>query len=108
MLIFVSGHQPIHGTQILYFSDPVLAKRSAIPPPTVFVAIEEGEVNPQKAADRTSNVISKPEATDEPMSAMERAFIETLTGRLVQNAQSGHLRASHGFIEQLAVDREED
>jgi type IV secretion system protein VirD4 len=60
MVIFVSGHHPIHGTQILYFSDPVLAKRSAIPPPTKFVAIEDGEVNPQRAADRTPNVISKP------------------------------------------------
>jgi type IV secretory pathway TraG/TraD family ATPase VirD4 len=30
MLIFVSGHHPIHETQILYFSDPVLSKRAAI------------------------------------------------------------------------------
>ena len=49
MLIFVSGHHPIYGTQILYFSDPSLAKRAAIPPPTEFVAIEDGEVNPQRA-----------------------------------------------------------
>ena len=48
MLIFVSGHHPILGTQILYFSDPVLSKRAAIPPPTEFTTIEEGHVNPQK------------------------------------------------------------
>jgi type IV secretion system protein VirD4 len=39
MLIFVSGHYPIYGTQILYFADPVLRKRAAIVPPTSFVAV---------------------------------------------------------------------
>lgn len=100
MLIFVSGHHPIHGTQILYFSDPVLSKRAAIPPPTEFLAIEDGEIRAQRAADRTANVISKPETTEGPMSAMERAFIETFTGRPVRKA--------HGFLEQLTVDSEED
>ena len=33
MLIFVSGHFPILGMQMLYFADPELARRSAIPPP---------------------------------------------------------------------------
>src|SRR5690242_16021206 len=33
MLIFVSGHFPILGTQMLYFADPELARRAAIPPP---------------------------------------------------------------------------
>ena len=41
MLIFVSGHYPIYGTQILYFTDSVLAKRAEIPPPTGFAAVEE-------------------------------------------------------------------
>jgi len=31
MLIFVSGTYPIYGRQILYFFDPVLAARAAIP-----------------------------------------------------------------------------
>jgi type IV secretion system protein VirD4 len=39
MLIFVSGHYPILGTQMLYFSDPVLAPRAEIPPPTEFELI---------------------------------------------------------------------
>ncbi len=34
MLIFVSGTRPIYGTQILYFNDPELQRRSEIPPPT--------------------------------------------------------------------------
>ena len=33
MLIFVSGQHPILGTQLLYFSDPVLSKRAQIRPP---------------------------------------------------------------------------
>jgi len=33
MLIFVSGQYPILGTQLLYFSDPVLSERAQIPPP---------------------------------------------------------------------------
>src|SRR3954447_14201627 len=33
MLIFVSGHFPILGMQMLYFADPELARRSSIPPP---------------------------------------------------------------------------
>ena len=99
MLIFVSGHHPIHGTQILYFTDPVLSERSAIAPPTTFVAIEGSQVRPQKASDRTQNVISKPEIAEEPMNAMETAFIKAMSAKQVP--------ISHGFIEQLAADREE-
>ena len=73
------------------------------------MAIENGEISPQRSADRTQNVISKPEMTEQPMSVMERAFIETITGRPVQEtAQRSAGQRSHGFIEQLTVDREED
>ena len=34
MLIFVAGTRPIYGTQILYFNDPELKRRSEIPAPT--------------------------------------------------------------------------
>jgi len=37
MLIFVSGHHPIYGTQMLYFFDPILRSRAEIPPPTNFI-----------------------------------------------------------------------
>ena len=33
MLVFVAGEAPIRGTQILYFKDPVFARRAAIPAP---------------------------------------------------------------------------
>ncbi len=44
-LIFVAGHRPIRGKQILYFQDPELARRSAIAPPTMRLAIgPDGEL----------------------------------------------------------------
>ena len=48
MLIFVSGHYPIYGTQILYFMDPTLSKRAELPPPRDFPAIEDGHVVRQR------------------------------------------------------------
>jgi type IV secretion system protein VirD4 len=47
MLIFVSGHYPIYGTQMLYFFDPVLRSRAEIPPPTKFYSIHDGGLSPQ-------------------------------------------------------------
>src|SRR5207247_6273592 len=44
MLIFVSGHYPILGTQMLYFSDPDLAPRAEVPPPTEFLALEQSTI----------------------------------------------------------------
>ena len=79
MLIFVAGHFPILGTQMLYFTDPVLAKRAGVAPPTEFYAVEKGEVVPQRAADRTAHTISKPElaAPDESdLSPTERGYLE--------------------------------
>ncbi|MCC7002659.1 MAG: type IV secretory system conjugative DNA transfer family protein [Gemmatimonadaceae bacterium] len=70
MLIFVSGTFPIYGKQILYFTDPTLAQRAAIPPPTKFEALESGKVVAQKPHDRTVNVISRVESC---------GFIEELT-----------------------------
>src|SRR3954449_11097438 len=61
MLIFVSGHFPILGTQMLYFLDPELTRRAALQPPNTFLALEDGRSRLQPAADRTRNLISKPE-----------------------------------------------
>jgi hypothetical protein len=47
MLIFVSGHYPIYGTQILYFFDPILRSRAEISPPTKFYSIHDGGLSPQ-------------------------------------------------------------
>jgi len=66
ILIFISGHRPILGTQILYFLDPVFTERAAIPPPTELISLEDGGISPQKPSDRTRNVVSKPETAGAP------------------------------------------
>ncbi len=112
MLIFISGHYPIYGTQILYFTDPVLMKRVALPPPPRLVEIEEGRVVPQRAADRTRNVISAPEPrtvdngdlATEPMSPMEKAFRAELSRSRTDASQ---MPKSTGFVEQLELDLQE-
>jgi type IV secretion system protein VirD4 len=43
MLIFVSGHHPILGTQMLYFLDAELTSRASLPPPTTFFTIDDGK-----------------------------------------------------------------
>jgi type IV secretory pathway TraG/TraD family ATPase VirD4 len=48
MLIFVSGHHPIYGKQMLYFFDPILRSRVEIPPPTKSYSIHEGVLSPQQ------------------------------------------------------------
>jgi type IV secretion system protein VirD4 len=95
MLIFVSGHRPILGTQMLYFLDPVLAQRAAVPPPTELITLEDGETGPQKPADRTRNVISKAEtgeASDERSHA-EAGYLEEL--QLTNKEQEHHAEESH-------------
>jgi type IV secretion system protein VirD4 len=112
MLVFVSGQYPIYGTQILYFTDPVLSKRAVIPPPSKFFAIEEGKVIPQLPADRTRNLISAPEprpknATPEaPMSPMERAFWKEL-GKVPLEGDLANRLTRTGFVEQLDLDLHE-
>ncbi|HEX4168140.1 MAG TPA: type IV secretory system conjugative DNA transfer family protein [Bryobacteraceae bacterium] len=80
MLIFISGHFPILGMQMLYFFDPELKRRSSIPPPISLFGIENRRVIQQKAVAKTVNVISRPEEAliEEPMSPLEQGFLEEL------------------------------
>jgi type IV secretion system protein VirD4 len=80
MLIFVSGHRPILGTQMLYFLDSVLNARAALPPPTKFFTLEDGKPVPQHALNRTRNVVSKPEVvtTAEFVPDVEQRLIEQM------------------------------
>jgi len=78
MLIFVSGHYPILGSQMLYFLDPELARRAAIAPAQPLHRIEKGKVvlrDPDLAA---GEVINKPELVmdGEIGSEFEREFVE--------------------------------
>ena len=116
MLIFVSGHHPIYGTQILYFTDPILAKRAEIRPPSQFLAIEDGRIIQQRPADRTRNVISAAEpepqsgttdsATDATMSPMEEAFWNEL-GQVAPREVTARAAVATGFVEQLDLDLHE-
>lgn len=80
MLIFVSGHFPILGMQMLYFFDPELKRRAAIPPPTELLSLEGTTITQQKPLDRTPNVLSKAETAlaEDAMSHLERGFLEEL------------------------------
>lgn len=81
MLIFISGHYPILGTQMLYFLDPILRTRADVATPTEFYQIEGDKAVPQKAIDRTSNRISKPEVVPPdttPLTEGEKGFVEEL------------------------------
>jgi type IV secretion system protein VirD4 len=81
MLIFVAGHFPILGTQMLYFADPVLAKRSTIAPPNALLAVENGEVTSQRPLGRTPREISRPENADpdeSDLTPIERSVLEEL------------------------------
>src|SRR5260370_32142210 len=86
MLIFVSGHYPILGTQILYFNDPVLSRRARLAAPTEFYSVAGSELVPQPPADRTPNRVSRPERPPEKdsesvgeTSPMEEAFVAGLS-----------------------------
>jgi type IV secretion system protein VirD4 len=61
MLIFVSGHRPVLGTQMLYFFDDTLNSRTQLAPPTGFLTLEDGNLSPQHQVNRTRHVVSKPE-----------------------------------------------
>lgn len=80
MLIFVSGHHPILGTQMLFFLDPVLNSRADLAPPTEFITLMKGQPIPQLPLNRTQNVVSGPELAPagETHSGVEQGLVETL------------------------------
>ena len=79
MLIFVAGHLPILGTQMLYFLDPALNARAELAPPTGFFALEKGKPVPQHALNRTRNVVSKPELHRHPRAYPNNELIRRRT-----------------------------
>jgi type IV secretion system protein VirD4 len=77
MLIFVSGHHPILGTQMLYFLDPELTARAALEPPATFVTLEGDRAIPQVPLNQSRNRISRPELVPvyEELGTAERRFL---------------------------------
>jgi type IV secretion system protein VirD4 len=92
MLIFVSGHHPILGTQMLYFLDPVLNSRAGLAPPTEFFTLEDGKPVPQHAFNRTRHVIRRPGVVSPPDSLPSDAALS---------------RLEHHFVEELHIEQGE-
>ena len=87
MLIFVSGHHPILGTQMLYFLDPVLNSRAELPPPTAFFALEDGKPVPQHALNRTRSANSKLEPVSPSESVLSNDLLSGIEHHLVEELQ---------------------
>lgn len=62
MLLFIAGLRPIYGTQILYFMDPEMKKRTEIPPPTKFPRLTTVAV-PRTGPDKPLKAIQQPTPT---------------------------------------------
>jgi type IV secretion system protein VirD4 len=78
MLIFVSGHHPILGMQMMYFLDPTFKIRSEIPPPTEFVSIKGNRILDQTPAEQPEHVTGTPETPTLDLSRAEQAFLDGL------------------------------
>jgi type IV secretion system protein VirD4 len=94
MLIFVSGHHAILGTQMLYFLDPTFRMRSEIPPPARFVSLEGGRILPQAPLQRTRHSVSPPA----DLSHAEQAFLDGLERAEAGDAEE--LEESHAAAEE--------
>ena len=99
MLIFISGHHAILGTQMLYFLDPTFKIRSEIPPPTAFVSLRSGRILPQERLDHPKHLISPPAAPPPDLSKAEQAFLDGLEEAAefveIEEEESHHAEKSH-------------
>ena len=80
MLIFVSGHHPILGTQMLYFLDPALNARAELAPPTGFIALEDGKPIPQHALNRTCLLYTSMQYPEDFQRNLSSASIDAVGG----------------------------
>jgi type IV secretion system protein VirD4 len=104
MLIFVSGHRPIYGRQMLYFFDPILKSRAEIPPPGEFYCIRNGALIPQEPG--------VPNARRQPQPRPGSASVAPSSKRDADAPVESHHPATHdlqparGFVERLQIDAE--
>ena len=109
MLIFVSGHAPIYGTQMLYFADPILRSRAEIPPPTKLYSIRNGGLSAQEALpDLTTRPNLNPRAKPRrPSSSSSEGGPDTPSLFEQPPAPSaGSLQPSKGLVERLNLGSE--
>jgi type IV secretion system protein VirD4 len=100
MLIFVSGHRPIYGRQMLYFFDPILRSRAEIPPPRQFYCIQNGALIPQ---DPFVPHASRPQP---PPSSAPLGTKCNADAPVEPSPKTQDLRPARGFVERLRIDAE--
>ncbi len=103
MLIFVSGHFPIYGKQMLYFFDPILKSRAEIPPPRQFYCVRNGVVTPQEPFIRNEfrHPQSRARLTRTPAHNVDAdPPVEPLSPK------GQDLEPARGFVERLQIDTE--
>ena len=103
MLIFVSGHRPIYGRQMLYFFDPILKSRAEIAPPRQFYCIRNGALIPQEPFVPSARRQPQTPPNSAPVAAAHTdadAPVEALSPK------SQDLQPARGFVERLQIDAE--
>ncbi len=104
MLVFVSGHRPIYGRQMLYFFDPILTSRAQIPPPQQFYCIRNGALIPQEPFLRYAFRQPQPLQGSAPLTTNHNADPDAPVEPLSPKTQD--LQAARGFVERLRIDAE--
>jgi len=104
MLVFVSGHRPIYGRQMLYFFDPILESRVQIPPPQQFYCIRNGALIPQEPFLRYAFRQPQPPQSSAPFTTNHNADADAPVEPLSPKSQD--LQPARGFVERLRIDAE--
>jgi len=104
MLVFVSGHRPIYGRQMLYFFDPILESRAQIPPPQQFYCIRNGALIPQEPFLRYAFRQPQPPQGSAPLTTNHNADADAPVEPLSPKSQD--LQPARGFVERLRIDAE--
>jgi len=106
MLIFVSGHFPIYGKQMLYFFDPILKSRAEISPPRQFYCIRNGVVTPQGPFIR--NDFPHPQSLTGPARLTKTPAHNADADAPVEplSPKGQDLEPARGFVERLQIDTE--
>ena len=104
MLVFVSGHRPIYGRQMLYFFDPILKSRAQIPPPQQFYCIRNGALIPQEPFLRYAFRQPQPPQGSAPLTTNHNADADAPVEPLSPKSQD--LQPARGFVERLRIDAE--
>jgi type IV secretory pathway TraG/TraD family ATPase VirD4 len=108
MLIFMSGHCPIYGKQMLYFFDPILRSRAEIPPPGQFYSIRNGSVTPQGPFGASAFRRPHPFAGQAPLPPNQVRDGDADADSPVEplSPERQQLQPARGFVERLQIDTE--